>query len=394
MIFLIKEIILLIQKINLPFFNFTITEMYNYLCIEINEIIMSYPGVIKLWLLVGVIMVFIQVLVGGITRLTESGLSITKWEVISGTLPPMSEEAWLLEFEKYKETPQYAEINEGMEMSDFKFIYFWEYIHRLWARIMGFVFLIPFVYFWYKGWIDRSLMKKLAVVIFFAGLAAIFGWIMVASGLVERPWVNAYKLSIHLLIAVCVFISLFWTYLSTTHLAENKHDTDSKVYKSLQVLLVLVFVQLIIGGVLSGMKAAVVYPSWPDMNGQYLPDILQKTSEWKLENFYNYDKNPFMPAFIHFIHRSMGYIIFVFGVYICFKLAKDVKMAGYKYVIILPYAIISSILMQIILGIITVLNSKGSIPVFWGVAHQGFALCLIAVLIFSIFILRIKIRNK
>ncbi len=173
---------------------------------------MKYSNKVKIWLFIGLVMVFVQVIVGGITRLTESGLSITKWEVISGTLPPLSEADWEQQFELYKSTPQYIEINEGMNLDDFKFIYFWEYIHRFWARIMGFVFLFPFLYFLVKGYLDKALLKKLSIVIFCALLAATFGWIMVASGLVERPWVNAYKLSIHLMIAFSVYVALLWTF--------------------------------------------------------------------------------------------------------------------------------------------------------------------------------------
>ena len=134
---------------------------------------MKYSKIIKIWLFIGLVMVFIQVIVGGITRLTESGLSITKWEVVTGILPPISGDRWNDEFMKYKQTPQYREINEGMSLDDFKFIYFWEYIHRLWARMMGFVFLIPFIYFYSKGMLDKILIRHLAVVVFFAFLAAI-----------------------------------------------------------------------------------------------------------------------------------------------------------------------------------------------------------------------------
>ena len=134
-------------------------------------------------------MVFFQVVLGGITRLTESGLSITKWDIVSGTLPPLNETAWQEAFEMYKATPQYKEVNEGMSFSDFKFIFFWEFVNRFWARLIGFVFLIPFVYFFYKKYLDREILVNLSKVILLSILAATFGWIMVASGLIMRPWV-------------------------------------------------------------------------------------------------------------------------------------------------------------------------------------------------------------
>lgn len=350
---------------------------------------MAYPKSLKIWLFIGLIMVFIQIIVGGITRLTESGLSITKWEVVTGTLPPIGEESWLEEFSKYKETPQYKEINEGMSLSDFKFIYFWEYIHRLWARLMGFVFLIPFCWFYYKGKIDKALLAKLGVVIFFAVLAAIFGWIMVASGLIERPWVNAYKLSIHLLIAVCVFVSLEWTLLSTLNLSNDLSDNSIKV-SNWFLMLGLINFQLIIGGILSGMKAAVIYPTWPDMNGVYLPDILLDTKEWRWSNFYEYDKNLFMPALIHFIHRNTAYIITIFGMIISYDLRKYWVNSKYIHLKVLPYIFVLFIFIQILFGIVTVLSSKGKVPVMWGVLHQGGAILVISVVVLIIFYLRLK----
>ena len=351
---------------------------------------MKYSKSIKIWLFIGIVMVFIQVIVGGITRLTESGLSITKWEVVTGTLPPLSEGTWNDEFLKYKQTPQYLEVNEGMSLDDFKFIYFWEYIHRLWARVMGFVFLIPFIYFYSKGMMDKPLIRHLAVVVFFAFLAAIFGWIMVASGLVDRPWVNAYKLSIHLLIAVCVFVALLWTYLKVLDINPDMVFTGSNILRTSYVFLGIILFQLLLGGILSGMKAAVIYPTWPDMNGSYLPDILFSKVEWKLSNFYNYDRNTFMPALIHFLHRNTAYLILLFGVYLSFKLYKTCSESRYTYIKWLPYFILGAILLQILLGIFTVINSKGAIPVSWGVMHQAGALGLMTVTVFTIFVIRIK----
>ena len=351
---------------------------------------MKYSRSIKVWLFVGLVMVFVQVIVGGITRLTESGLSITKWEVVSGTLPPMSDEAWLEEFEKYKETPQYREINEGMNLSDFKFIYFWEYVHRLWARFMGFVFLIPFIYFYMKGMIDIKLLKNLSVVVFFAGLAAIFGWIMVASGLVERPWVDAYKLSLHLLIAIFVFISLFWTYLETLDLRSDIDFSGTYFSKGFKILFGITIFQLMIGGILSGMKAAVIYPTWPDMNGEFIPTILLNVNEWNMSNFYNYDKNAFMPAVIHFLHRNMAYLLGILAIYLGLRLNNYVRNSSFRYIKLLSYFIIGIIVSQILIGIITVISSIGSIPVLWGVLHQAGALIVISIFVFAIFVVRIK----
>jgi cytochrome c oxidase assembly protein subunit 15 len=350
----------------------------------------NYSRGIKGWLFIGVVMVFVQVLVGGITRLTESGLSITKWEVVKGSLPPMTEEAWLAEFELYKTTPQYKEVNEGMSLSDFKFIYFWEFIHRFWARLMGFVFLIPFLYFLWKKKIDKPLFKNLLVVIGLAMLAATFGWIMVKSGLIERPWVNAYKLSLHLLIAFAVFASLFWTFLSVYNW-ERRVGLAQNVFRWMWVVLCLYVVQVFFGGILSGMKAAVIFPTWPDMNGAYLPEIIFDKQQWTSYNFNYYDKNSFTPALIHFLHRNTGYLLFFVGSYFAYKLYKIGRFNGEKWLKVAGISVFIVLCMQVTLGIITVLMSIGKIPVLWGVLHQGGALLLLSCIVFSIFICRIKI---
>ena len=332
------------------------------------------------WLRVGLIMVFFQVVIGGITRLTESGLSITKWEVVSGTLPPLTEADWDREFELYKETPQYKEINEAITMDEFKFIYFWEYIHRLWARIMGFVFLIPFLWFWRQGRLTKVLIQDLGVVVFLAALAATFGWIMVASGLIERPWVNAYKLSIHLGIAFCVFSYLWWTTMkyeagsisSRVPMAEN-----AQYRKLLLVFIVILCVQIFLGGIISGMKAAVLYPTWPSMNGIYLPEVLFDADQWKLQNFIDYDKNEFMGALIHFMHRNNAYLLLISVIILVWSYIRSISLD--EATKRLSLVLLGSVLIQMLFGIITVVSSIGTIPVSWGVIHQGMALVVLSI---------------
>jgi cytochrome c oxidase assembly protein subunit 15 len=348
----------------------------------------KYSDSVLIWLKIGLFMVFVQVVVGGITRLTESGLSITKWEVVSGTLPPLSDEAWQKEFDLYKATPQYKEINEGMSFEDFKFIYFWEYIHRFWARVMGFVFLFPFLWFWYKGKLDRPILRNLTLVILLAALAATFGWIMVASGLVERPWVNAYKLSLHLIIAFSVFAALFYTYLRAKFGHSDATPTLSRKDMMIISLVFIVFVlQLFLGGVLSGMKAAVIFPTWPDMHGAYFPEIIFKLEEWNSNNFNNYDSNAFMPSLIHFLHRNTAYLLLFLGVWIGYRLYFRYQNLMLSKVSVILVLVLFS---QAVLGIVTVLSSIGKIPVLWGVLHQAGALVLLSVLVFLFFVLRIK----
>lgn len=341
----------------------------------------QYSRAVKVWLFVGLVLLFIQIFVGGITRLTESGLSITKWDVVSGTLPPLSETAWQKEFDLYKQTPQYLEINTGMSISDFKFIFFWEFMHRFWARFMGFVFIIPFCYFLMKKKFDAYILKRLGGVILLAVLAATFGWIMVKSGLQSRPWVNAYKLSFHLCIALSVYVYLLWTWLNVMYnKAEVKFSNNS-----LKIFIGLIWVQLFIGGMMSGMKAAVYYPEWPLMQGQLLPDVLFDASQWNMNNFTFYDQNIFIPTLVQFLHRLIAYTLFGFGVYLCVQLYKinETKRASI-YVFV-------ALIIQVLLGILTLINSKGEVPISYGVLHQSFAVLLLTFAYYLYFVSSNKI---
>ena len=163
------------------------------------------PKAVRTWLLIGVVMVFFQIVIGGITRLTGSGLSITEWAPIMGTIPPLNAQEWEHAFDLYKETPQFLKINPDMDMGGFKAIFFWEWFHRLWARTMFGIFLIGFFYFLWKKWMPANLRRHLLVIVGLGALEGMFGWIMVASGLKDRPWVNAYKLTVHLSIGLLIF---------------------------------------------------------------------------------------------------------------------------------------------------------------------------------------------
>lgn len=345
------------------------------------------------WLWVGLVMLFFQVVIGGITRLTESGLSITKWEVISGTLPPMNAAEWEKAFNLYKDSPQYREINEGMSMHDFKFIYFWEYFHRLWARIMGFVFLIPFVYFIYKKALDSSLIKKLLVLVLLAALAASFGWIMVASGLIERPWVNAYKLSLHLMTALLVIAYLWWIIIDykTKYFAVSNANAGftntGRLKKYMYVFIFILTVQIFLGGMMSGMKIAVLYPTWPDMYDQYIPDAITEASAWTYRNMVEYDSNSFFPALVHFLHRNWAYLLFLVGGWIVYKMIVWSDQKKIRDMRMPAYVLAAVIVIQIFLGIITVISSTGKVPVLLGVLHQAGALILYITALYIIFVL-------
>lgn len=352
------------------------TQTNDYVTGEANHF--HYRPIVKLWLIVGVVMIIGQVVIGGITRLTGSGLSITKWEIVTGTLPPLNEGQWEAEFDLYKATPQYAKINEGMSMSEFKFIYFWEYFHRLWARLMGFVFAIPFVIFWRKGWLDKPLMKRLGITVLLAAIVASFGWIMVASGLIERPWVNAYKLTMHLSLALILYSYLLWTVFKVLY--PQPVTFPHAVLKTwAKVISVLTAVQLILGGIMSGAKAGLLFPTWPDMNGEAIPGVLRDAQNWNVENFVNYDATLFMPALTQFLHRGVAYLLTIIVLYFAWQLLKTVKLPRIKTT---SYLLVSMLIIQVVLGILTVINCVGTIPVTLGVLHQAGAIGLLSIVLY------------
>lgn len=330
---------------------------------------------LSIWLLSGVVLILFQIVIGGVTRLTGSGLSITKWEIVVGTLPPVNEEQWEKEFDLYRETPQYKKINKGMSLSEFKFIYFWEYFHRLWARMMGFVFIIPFALFYFKKKISNALLKKLLVVFFLAVLVAVFGWIMVASGLVDRPWVNAYKLSIHLGLAMSCLLYLFHTWLWYSKESIKPTVVNSFTKRMFNYFLVGLIVQLLLGGVVSGMRAALVYPTWPTIGTEWLPAILLQADQWSVNNFINYDSGNFMSALFHFLHRNTAYLLVIFHGFMLYWLTRTFKIYEIKIFFLITIVLV----MQVTLGILTLINSVGTIPVFLGVAHQLTAFVLLLI---------------
>jgi len=335
----------------------------------------KYTKTIRIWLLIGLIMLIGQVILGGITRLTGSGLSITRWDIITGVIPPLNATEWVNEFDLYKETPQFHKINSTLTIQEFKFIYFWEYFHRLWVRSLGFIFLIPFIIFTVKKQLDFYLIKRLGLVILLTILTASAGWIMVQSGLVNRPWVNAYKLAIHFTLAVLVIWAMVKT-VSDVYLLGSNNIVPSK--KIIPFVISVAFVQMIVAGIMAGMKAGLYYPSWPDMNGEFVPGVLQNSANWDWHNMINYDTYLFAPALIQFLHRMLAYFLAAATIYLFFKLRNKVEESSKKW---LTGALIL-VWVQVVLGILTVLNVQGKIPLFLGVSHQLVGLLYFMVLLF------------
>jgi cytochrome c oxidase assembly protein subunit 15 len=346
------------------------------------------PRIVGIWLIVGIVMVFMQVVIGGITRLTDSGLSITEWNVIKGVLPPMSALQWEDAFEKYKNhTIQHKTIHADMTLKEFKFIYFWEYFHRLWARSMGFVFLIPFIIFWRKKWLPTKLMRDLGIVVSLAALAAVFGWIMVQSGLntEEFVWVNAYKLTIHLSIAIALLAVLFWTTLRvwqpTTEYGHNK-----RIRRFAWRITWVICLQLVLGGLMSGMKAGLVAPHFPHMavaeDGSWIwiAEVLREKQQWSWDNLLRYHTNSFAPALIQLLHRGTAYLLCVLIPVFFFVVN---RLRGNALLKSSNYTLMAVLALQITLGILTVMNSLNhAIFPALGVLHQAGGMLLLMAMLF------------
>jgi cytochrome c oxidase assembly protein subunit 15 len=351
-----------------------------------NKVI--FPRIIGFWLIIGLIMVFFQVVIGGITRLTDSGLSITEWDVIKGVIPPITEVQWEDAFQKYKNhTKQFEAIHADMNMSEFKFIYFWEWFHRLWARTMGFVFIIPFVIFWRKKWLKNSLIKDLGIVVALAALAAVFGWIMVQSGLntEQYVWVDAYRLTIHLSIAVTLISFLFWTTCKVLQPVTIYQD-QSALKKFAWSIIIVIAIQLLLGGLMSGMKAGLVAPYFPHMgveeNGSWIwiSKIILDPEQWHMDNMMKYNSNSFAPSLIQVLHRSTAYILCILIVIFFIRVNKTVDTGLLKTA---NYILLTSLLLQVTLGILTVINSLNSdIFPLLGVLHQAFGILLMLSMLF------------
>lgn len=325
-----------------------------------------------------------QVILGGITRLTGSGLSITSWDIITGVIPPMNKQQWAELFELYKQTPQFHKMNSDFTLRDFKFIYFWEYLHRLWVRTLGMIFLIPFIIFVILKQIDLFLIKRLALVVILTALTASAGWIMVMSGLVERPWVNAYKLTLHFMLAVLT-IGAMVKCIADVYLMENKPKKGHT--KFVLILLTFTILQLIFAGLMAGMRAGLYYASWPLMNGAFIPDVLLDSSNWTLHNLTNYDRFAFAPALVQFIHRLLAYIILLLTVYFYHKKRNHVHTGAIKWLTV-SYLLV---VFQVFLGIMTLLKIKTGIPLIYGTLHQLVGILYLISLLFLYYSLRNKI---
>ena len=331
------------------------------------------------WLLVGVAMIIIQVLIGGITRLTESGLSITEWEPFKGALPPLNHTDWQIQFDKYKATDQYKYIHQHFSLSQFKFIFFWEWFHRVWARLLGIVFLIGFVYFLAKKKFSRGMIFPMVVLFVLGALQGLIGWLMVASGLVpEKYYVGHVELTTHLVAAVILLAYTAWFAFSLLPAFKTKVE-QKNIRPYVGFISLLLFFQLIYGGFMAGLKAAASAPTWPSINGSFLPPVMNEMSPWS-SNLVN---NPIM---VHFIHRGLGYLLLIFVILFFFE---SRKIIHHKLFSRASALLLLLFIAQVMLGIATVLFATDKIALVWlGVSHQFVAILIVICLAALIFLTR------
>ena len=343
-----------------------------------------YTTTVRYWLLIGLLMLIGQVILGGITRLTGSGLSITSWDIITGVIPPLNKQQWTELFELYKQTPQFQKINSDFTLREFKFIYFWEYLHRLWVRSLGIIFLIPFLIFVVRKQIDIFLIKRLSLVVILTAITASAGWIMVQSGLVNRPWVNAYKLTLHFILAVLTIAAMVKC-IADVYLMENKPKKGHTRF--VVILLIFTFIQLVFAGLMAGMRAGLYYATWPSMNGTFIPQVLLESSNWTWHNLTNYDRFAFAPALVQFVHRMLAYILLFLTFFFYHKKRNQVHTSAVKWLTV-SYLLV---VFQVFLGIMTLIKVKTGIPLFYGTLHQLVGLLYLISLLFLYFSLRKKI---
>ncbi|MFN5422717.1 MAG: COX15/CtaA family protein [bacterium] len=350
-----------------------------YLCsmamVEANK----KSNAVAIWLLIGVGMIIVQVLLGGITRLTGSGLSITEWKPILGAIPPMNEADWMKAFDQYKTIGQYKHLNFEFTLSDFKFIYFWEWFHREWARLIAVVFMIPFIYFLITKKFKKEMINPLIILFLLGAAQGLIGWIMVKSGLNdENLYVSHIRLAIHFISALGLLCYTLWFALLL--LVPDEEKVVKPGLKKFTVwILILLIVQLVFGAFMAGLKAANFATTWPSINGEFIPSSLSN------DTWLNFTHDPLA---VHFIHRNLAYLL---AILILLWYRKANQLVGGKYVDSLKPLPVILVVVQILLGIFTVLYANNSTALLWlGVAHQFTGMMLLLSFVAIIYLLKRK----
>tara|TARA_Y100000590_G_scaffold78325_1_gene86987 strand:- start:630 stop:1658 length:1029 start_codon:yes stop_codon:yes gene_type:complete len=324
------------------------------------KIYLSYWLALMFWL------ISLMIIVGGLTRLTDSGLSITTWELFSGLVPPLNNSDWINYFNLYKQIPEFKLQNYSMSLEEFKVIFWWEWIHRFLGRVVGILFLIPLIYFSFK--ISFKKLINLYLIFFLICFQGFIGWYMVSSGLVDRVDVSHFRLSIHLLMAFVILSMILWNYLKL-----KKFNIFNKLNLKLPLtFIILLFIQIVIGAFVSGLDAGKIYNSWPLMGSNYFPDDNNISNLISIHVFSE-------PSLVQFIHRNLAYIILVFFIFIFYKIVKNKLYDFLKPILIVGFLLI----IQVILGIFTILYGA---KIIFSSMHQISSIFLIASSIYLLYL--------
>jgi cytochrome c oxidase assembly protein subunit 15 len=326
---------------------------------------------LKIWLFLLLVLVILIILVGGLTRLTDSGLSITTWELFVGLVPPLSNEKWINYFDLYKTIPEFSEQNFNMTLNEFKVIFWWEWIHRQLGRLIGLTVLLPLIYFTIKHglWI----LKKYGIIFILVCFQGFIGWYMVSSGLIDRVDVSHYRLSLHLVTAFIILSVIFWKILQIKNI--QKIEISIRLYL-VKFFLLLLFLQLIIGAFVSGMDAGTVYNTWPLMGTSYFPGD-SKILEFLNISFFN------NPSIVQFIHRNLAYLIVIIYAYLLFLVIKENNIIFIKPILLIGV----SLFLQIILGVMTLLSG---VKITYASLHQINSIFIILTTLYFLYISKYK----
>jgi cytochrome c oxidase assembly protein subunit 15 len=324
---------------------------------------------LALWLFAVAGLIFAMVLVGGATRLTQSGLSIVEWHPVTGVVPPLSTAGWQAEFQKYQAIPQYRKLNAGMSLDDFKRIYWWEWTHRLLGRVIGVVFLLPLIVFAWKGWIEPPLRRRLWLIFGLGAFQGAVGWWMVASGLAERVSVSQYRLAFHLTLACAIYAAIVWTGVRLAR-APSKESSDSpaRVRRSAVVLMLLVLLQIYLGALVAGLHAGLTYNTWPSIDGGFIPaaDRLFLLSPWWRNLFEN-------DLTVQFLHRMVAYTLWIAAL----LHTADIARGGLRGpVLTRSVALAAAVTVQACLGVLTLLHQA---PIDLALSHQAMAVVVLTI---------------
>jgi heme a synthase len=322
----------------------------------------SYNRAVQIWLWTVAALIFCMVVVGGATRLTESGLSITEWHPISGVIPPLTHDAWVQEFNKFKEIPQYKAVHSDLDLSGFKFIFFWEWSHRLLGRLIGLAVVLPLIFFWWRGALTRNLKFKLLGLLALGGLQGLVGWWMVKSGLVNRIEVAQERLAIHLLLASITFAATVWLASSLAQGSALKSERWQRVFAG--VIVVAIFFQIFLGALVAGLRAGHAYNTWPLMDGHFVPNVLMLLEPW----WRNFVDNV---AMVQFQHRMIAYTLLALAAIqaiATWRAAPGSRAARRT----LHFAML--VTLQAVLGVVTLLLV---VPLWAGLVHQAFAMLVL-----------------